>query len=107
MRANSLILPSLQIIRRPVQGVKRIEAHPSLPHCERKMLCTGCVKKQRILDISGSSDGTAHVWECGHGQPLATHKKLGSRIMRVHFNHFGNKAGGSLINRNSELLIFF
>eukprot|EP00118_Oscarella_pearsei_P012894 m.98391 g.98391 ORF g.98391 m.98391 type:complete len:2816 (+) comp36982_c1_seq1:67-8514(+) len=67
---------STTMMRRPVSGVRRIEAHPSLPHY-----------------VSGSSDGTAHIWECGHSRSLATHKKLGNRILRVHFNHFGNKYG--------------
>jgi hypothetical protein len=64
------------LLRRPVQGTRRIESHPMLPYY-----------------LTGTSSGMACMWECSHPRALAIHRSLGSKVTRVHFNHFGSKYG--------------
>ncbi|XP_052281684.1 dmX-like protein 2 isoform X4 [Dreissena polymorpha] len=64
------------VSRRLVAGVRRISAHPTLPHY-----------------LTGTSDGCVRLWEWGHSQPLATLRSPGSfpKVTKVLFNSHGNK----------------
>ncbi|XP_052793147.1 dmX-like protein 2 isoform X3 [Mya arenaria] len=64
------------VSRRPMAGVRRICAHPSLPHY-----------------MTGNSDGSVRLWEWGHHQPLAQLRPQGSfpKVTKVLFNSHGNK----------------
>lgn len=64
------------IIQRNVTGVRRIGAHPHLPHY-----------------LTGSTDGSVRMWEWGHHQPLSLLRQPGcfSKVTRTLFNAQGNK----------------
>ncbi|KAL3867333.1 hypothetical protein ACJMK2_044544 [Sinanodonta woodiana] len=64
------------LLRRPLAGVKRIAAHPQLPHY-----------------LTGSTDGSVRLWEWGHNQPLTVLRQPGSfsKVTKVLFSSQGNK----------------
>ncbi|XP_077989498.1 dmX-like protein 2 isoform X2 [Glandiceps talaboti] len=66
------------LLRRQVHGVRRMTSHPSLPYY-----------------LTGSVDGSVHMWEWGHSQKLQTHRVAGNypKVTRIHFNPQGNKFG--------------
>ncbi|KRZ61540.1 DmX-like protein 1 [Trichinella nativa] len=71
-----VLLPSL--CKRHVPGVRRLEAHPTLP-----------------FYLSGANDGSVRLWEWGVGQPLYT-PRVGGRFGKVTQTRFcaqGNKFG--------------
>lgn len=64
------------IIQRNATGVRRIGAHPHLPHY-----------------LTGSADGSVRMWEWGHHQPLSLLRQPGcfSKVTKALFNAQGNK----------------
>ncbi|XP_070543555.1 dmX-like protein 2 isoform X2 [Ptychodera flava] len=84
LTANSLLdqkqtgRESTVLLRRPVQGVRRMTSHPTLPYY-----------------LTGSVDGSVQMWEWGHSQKLQQHRTSGNypKVTRMHFNPQGNKFG--------------
>ncbi|XP_038079441.1 dmX-like protein 2 isoform X2 [Patiria miniata] len=66
------------ITSRPLYHIRRLAAHPSLPYY-----------------LSGSNDGSVHMWEWGHTHKLYTHRFPGQypKVTQMYFNDQGNKFG--------------
>jgi len=47
------------------------------------------------LDLTGSQDGSVHIWEWGHPQTVAEPRAAGTfaKVTRVRFSQHGNKFG--------------
>ncbi|TKR87267.1 hypothetical protein L596_011689 [Steinernema carpocapsae] len=65
-----------KMVKRPVTGVRRLDAHPTLPYY-----------------LGGSSDGSIKLWEWGSQQPLFTARGAGqyAKVTKVVFSTNGNK----------------
>uniref|UniRef100_A0A914XKC3 WD_REPEATS_REGION domain-containing protein n=1 Tax=Plectus sambesii TaxID=2011161 RepID=A0A914XKC3_9BILA len=65
-----------KLLKRQVSGIRRIDAHPSLPYY-----------------VSGASDGSVRLWEWGIGQPLYTPRPASqyAKVTKVTFSANGNK----------------
>lgn len=48
-----------------------------------------------LLDLTGSQDGSVHIWEWGHPQTVAEPRAAGTfaKVTRVRFSQHGNKFG--------------
>lgn len=46
-----------------------------------------------VTDLSGSADGSVHLWEWGHSQKLYTHRTAGQfpKVSQIRVNDQGNK----------------
>lgn len=77
------------ITQRPIVQVRCLAAHPSLPYY-----------------LSGSADGSVHLWEWGHSQKLYTHRTAGQfpKVSRIQVNDQGNKFGVS--DENGQLCLW-
>ncbi|XP_071507110.1 dmX-like protein 2 [Diadema antillarum] len=66
------------ITHRPLYHIRQLAAHPNLPYY-----------------LSGSNDGSVHMWEWGHSQKLYTHRAPGQfpKVTQIDFNDQGNKFG--------------
>ncbi|XP_041465630.1 LOW QUALITY PROTEIN: dmX-like protein 2 [Lytechinus variegatus] len=66
------------ITHRPLYHIRKLSAHPNLPYY-----------------LSGSNDGSVHMWEWGHSQKLYTHRTPGQfpKVTQINFNDQGNKFG--------------
>ncbi|CAG9822471.1 unnamed protein product [Phaedon cochleariae] len=66
------------VLKHKIDGIRRITAHPLLP-----------------LYLTGGQDGSVHLWEWGHQQPVATPRTPGTyaKVTRVRFSQHGNKFG--------------
>ncbi|XP_050512359.1 dmX-like protein 1 isoform X3 [Diabrotica virgifera virgifera] len=66
------------VLKHKIDGIKRITAHPLLP-----------------LYLTGGQDGSVHLWEWGHQQPVAVPRPPGTyaKVTRVRFSQHGNKFG--------------
>ncbi|KAJ8919060.1 hypothetical protein NQ315_016967 [Exocentrus adspersus] len=66
------------VLKHKIDGVRRITAHPLLP-----------------LYLTGGQDGSVHLWEWGHQQPVAVPRPPGTyaKVTRVRFSQHGNKFG--------------
>ncbi|KAJ8974411.1 hypothetical protein NQ317_014905 [Molorchus minor] len=67
-----------QVLKHKIDGIRRITAHPLLP-----------------LYLTGGQDGSVHLWEWGHQQPVAVPRPAGTyaKVTRVRFSQHGNKFG--------------
>ncbi|KAG5878732.1 hypothetical protein JTB14_000166 [Gonioctena quinquepunctata] len=66
------------VLKHKIDGIRRITAHPLLP-----------------LYLTGGHDGSVHLWEWGHQQPVAIPRPPGTyaKVTRVRFSQHGNKFG--------------
>ncbi|CAH0558785.1 unnamed protein product [Brassicogethes aeneus] len=66
------------ILKHKIDGVRRITAHPLLP-----------------LYLTGGQDGSVHLYEWNHEQPVAVPRPPGTyaKVTRVRFSQHGNKFG--------------
>ncbi|CAG9833364.1 unnamed protein product [Diabrotica balteata] len=66
------------VLKHKIDGIRRITAHPLLP-----------------LYLTGGQDGSVHLWEWGHQQPVAVPRPPGTyaKVTRVRFSQHGNKFG--------------
>ncbi|CAH1131144.1 unnamed protein product [Ceutorhynchus assimilis] len=66
------------VLKHKMDGVRRITSHPLLP-----------------LYLTGGTDGSVHLWEWGHQQPVATPRPPGTyaKVTRLRFSQHGNKFG--------------
>ncbi|XP_074030533.1 rabconnectin-3 alpha isoform X2 [Leptinotarsa decemlineata] len=66
------------VLKHKIDGIRRITAHPLLP-----------------LYLTGGHDGSVHLWEWGHQQPVAVPRPPGTyaKVTRVRFSQHGNKFG--------------
>ncbi|XP_050306486.1 dmX-like protein 2 isoform X3 [Anthonomus grandis grandis] len=69
---------NVQVLKHKMDGVRRITSHPLLP-----------------LYLTGGTDGSVHLWEWGHQQPVATPRPAGTyaKVTRLRFSQHGNKFG--------------
>ncbi|XP_066150653.1 dmX-like protein 2 isoform X3 [Euwallacea fornicatus] len=75
LRSAHMLRP---VLKHKVDGVRRITSHPLLP-----------------LYLTGGTDGSVHLWEWGHQQPVATPRPPGTfaKVTRLRFSQHGNKFG--------------
>ncbi|XP_050512358.1 dmX-like protein 1 isoform X2 [Diabrotica virgifera virgifera] len=75
LRSAHMLRP---VLKHKIDGIKRITAHPLLP-----------------LYLTGGQDGSVHLWEWGHQQPVAVPRPPGTyaKVTRVRFSQHGNKFG--------------
>ncbi|KAL1506470.1 hypothetical protein ABEB36_005832 [Hypothenemus hampei] len=66
------------VLKHKIDGVRRITSHPLLP-----------------LYLTGGTDGSVHLWEWGHPDPVATPRPPGTyaKVTRLRFSQHGNKFG--------------
>lgn len=97
----------LQILYRPMLGVRRICSHPYLPYCELSipdwfllLLPVLCYSDYSFValfvsDLAGDADGGVVMYEFGNHTPLITpHRQgAGGAITRIHYTPQGNKFG--------------
>lgn len=53
------------------------------------------IYNHKISDLTGGQDGSVHLWEWGHPQPVAIPRPPGTyaKVTRVRFSQHGNKFG--------------
>ncbi|XP_072393097.1 dmX-like protein 2 isoform X1 [Diabrotica undecimpunctata] len=75
LRSAHMLRP---VLKHKIDGIRRITAHPLLP-----------------LYLTGGQDGSVHLWEWGHQQPVAVPRPPGTyaKVTRVRFSQHGNKFG--------------
>nr|CAI5817941.1 unnamed protein product [Callosobruchus analis] len=75
LRSAHILRP---VLKHKIDGIRRITAHPLLP-----------------LYLTGGQDGSVHLWEWGHQQPVAVPRAPGTyaKVTRVRFSQHGNKFG--------------
>lgn len=83
------------MVKHKIDGVRRITSHPLLPLCKfQTFLKCGC-NLINLSDLTGGTDGSVHLWEWGHQQPVATPRPSGTfaKVTRLRFSQHGNKFG--------------
>lgn len=73
----------LQLCKRQVNGIRRMDSHPLLPYC--KYSCVHCMHTR--ADVSGAEDGSVQLWLWGDDKALCTPRAPGtySKCTRIRF----------------------
>lgn len=86
----------MQVLKHKIDGIRRISSHPLLPLCKFNQLVKyKIIEILYFVDLTGGQDGSVHLYEWGHSQPVATPRPAGTyaKVTRVRFSQHGNKFG--------------